>query len=407
MMRGTGQFGVRSIRGPLLTPKNNSVTKAFTILRALAAGGQDMTATELARAVSGNLATIHRFLVTLEGEGAVARGRDGGFHLGPALADLGGRVEGDTLLVNAAQAHLEALAEEFREAVHCVVRSGSQAINAAVAKPDRSLLIAHTVGEPFPLHCTSAGKLFLATMSESRRGAFLASATLERFTPATFTHPVALERELKKVREDKFAVDNEEWEEGLRSLAVPLHNARGQVVAAIEISAPISRFDDDKLAAARIAIDARIELIERSMAVESKTFFSKAKPRGNYPHLKRVGDFIFLSGTSARRPDDSFEGAAVDTSGAVTIDIAKQARYTLDKIADMLNAVGASLADVVDMQVHLTDIADYDAFNAVYAGYFGADGPTRSTVAVKQLPHPHQALMLTAVVYKPGSQFAA
>jgi 2-aminomuconate deaminase len=375
------------------------------ILRALASGGQDMTATELARAVGGNLATIHRFLVTLEGEGAVARGRDGGFHLGPALANLGGRVEGDVLLVNSAQHHLEALAEEFREAVHCVVLSGSQAINAAVAKPDRSLLIAHPVGEPFPLHCTSAGKLFLAEMSESRRTAFLATATLDRFTPATLTDPSALGQELKQVHEQGYAIDNEEWEEGLRSLAVPLHNARGQVVAAIEISAPISRFDDDRLGAARVAINTRAEQIERSLAVESKTFFSKAKPRANYPHLKRVGDFIFLSGTSARRPDDSFEGVTIDPAGAVDIDFVKQARYTLDKISDMLNAVGASMADIVDIRASLIDMANYNAFNDVYASYFGADGPTRSTVAVMELPHPHQALMISAVVYKPGSQF--
>lgn len=403
----TGSVELHPIRGPLLTPKNNSVAKAFTILRALAAGGQDMTATEVAKAVGGNLATIHRFLVTLEGEGVVARSPGGGFHLGPALADLGARVEGDTLLVNAAKPHIDALAEEFREAFHCVVGSGTQAINASVARPDRSLLIAHAVGEAFPLHCTSAGKLLLAAMSDSRRSAYLSATQLQRFTPATIVEPAALERELKRIRETRFAVDNEEWEEGLRSLAVPLHNARGQVVAAIVVSAPVSRLDDERLAIVRTAIQGRVGQIERSLMIESKTFVSKARPRGNYPHLKRVGDFIFVSGTSARRPDDTFEGVSVDSAGEIKIDVSKQARYTFEKISDMLSEVDVDMGDVVDVLVHLTDMSQYADFNKVYAAYFGAEGPARSTVAVKQLPHPHQSLMISAVVYKPGSHLGS
>lgn len=381
------------------------MVKAFTILRALAASGRDMTATEVANAVGSNLATVHRFLLTLEGEGVVSRTQAGRFHLGHALAELGGRVEGDALLIDAAQPHLEALAMEFREGVHCVARSGNQAINAAHAQPDRSLVISHAVGEPFPLHCTAAGKVFLASMSSANRRSFLSKLDLTRFTAATITDPAALERELATVARQGYALENEEWEEGLISVAAPLHNAKGAVVAAIALSAPGSRFGDDMRSRAVQAILARVAEVERSLFTESRVFPSRARPRGSFPHLKRVGDFVFVSGTSARLPDDSFEGVTVAADGSVTIDIRKQTQFVFESLEGMLRSVGYDLTDLVDVQAYLLDMADYGAFNEVYARYFPPDGPTRTTVAVRELPHPHQALMVRAVAFNPRAHF--
>ena len=358
-----------------------------------------MTAKELALAIGSNVATVHRFLLTLESEGAVSRSQNGRFHLGHALADLGGRVEGDALLVDAVQPGLEALAAEFREAIHCVARSGNQAINAARAIPDRSLVISQPIGEPFPMHCTAAGKIFLASMSPTNRRTFLAKLTLPRFTAATITDPPQLEEELGRIGRLGFAIENEEWEEGLASIAVPVHNAKGKVVAAIAMSAPISRLTDEVRTRAINAIRAQVSEVERSLFTQSHTFPTRARPRGNYPHLKQVGDFVFISGTSARRADDSFEGTTI-ANGAVSIAIGKQTSFVFDAIADMLQNIGSSLADLVDIQAYLVDMKDYDAFNTVYRQYFPADGPARTTVGVNELPHPHQGLMVRAIALR-------
>ncbi len=125
-------------------------------------------------------------------------------------------------------------------------------------------------------------------------------------------------------------------------------------------------------------------------------------PRGAYPHVRVAGDLIFVSGTSSRRPDGSIEGAKVDSEGQAHLDIRAQTRAVLDNIARLLDAVGASLADVVDMTSFLIDMDDFDGYNEVYAEYFSAEtGPARTTVAVHQLPHPHLAIEIKATAQRP------
>ncbi|MDH3350748.1 MAG: RidA family protein [Gammaproteobacteria bacterium] len=135
-----------------------------------------------------------------------------------------------------------------------------------------------------------------------------------------------------------------------------------------------------------------------------KVVAGKATPRGTFPHLKRAGDFIFVSGTSSRRADDSFAGVEVDDDGATTLDIRVQTRAVIENIRDILDSVGADLADIVDVSSFLVSMSDFDAYNEVYAEYFDYDGPTRTTVAVHQLPHPHLLIEIKVVAYKPDDE---
>jgi 2-aminomuconate deaminase len=136
-------------------------------------------------------------------------------------------------------------------------------------------------------------------------------------------------------------------------------------------------------------------------AMESKVLAEKAAPRGKYPHIKRAGDFLFVSGTSARRADNTIAGADVDPSGTTHLDIRAQTRAVIENIRDILQSTSAQLTDVVEITTYLVNMNDFAGYNDVYGEYFGYDGPTRTTVAVHQLPHPHLLIEIRAVAYKP------
>ncbi len=115
----------------------------------------------------------------------------------------------------------------------------------------------------------------------------------------------------------------------------------------------------------------------------------RAKPLGAYPHWKRIGEWIYISGTSARQADDSIRGS----------DIASQTRGVVENLRAILADAGATLDDLVDVTVFLVDMADFSAYNEAYAEYFGPDGPTRTTVAVRALPRPDLLIEIKAVAH--------
>ncbi len=133
----------------------------------------------------------------------------------------------------------------------------------------------------------------------------------------------------------------------------------------------------------------------------SSVVAGKAKPRGKFPHIKRAGDFLFISGTSSRRPDNSFAGVQVDDMGTTQLDIQEQTRAVIENIRDILHSVGADLNHLVEISSFLVNMNDFGGYNQVYGEYFDYDGPTRTTVAVHQLPHPHLLIEIKAVAYFP------
>lgn len=127
----------------------------------------------------------------------------------------------------------------------------------------------------------------------------------------------------------------------------------------------------------------------------------KATPRGKFPHIRRAGDFLFVSGTSSRRTDNTIAGAKADALGTTTLDIREQTRVVIENIKDILASEGATLSDVVEISSYLVNMNDFGGYNQVYGEYFDVTGPTRTTVAVHQLPHPHLLIEIKAVAYKP------
>ncbi len=140
------------------------------------------------------------------------------------------------------------------------------------------------------------------------------------------------------------------------------------------------------------------------MGTESKVVTGKAQPRGRFPHIKRAGDYLFVSGTSSRRADNTIAGAEADAQGAIRLDIRVQTRAVIENIRDILASVNARLSDVVEVSSYLVNMNDFAGYNEVYGEYFDESGPARTTVAVHQLPHPHLLIEIKAIAYQPFAE---
>jgi 2-aminomuconate deaminase len=130
----------------------------------------------------------------------------------------------------------------------------------------------------------------------------------------------------------------------------------------------------------------------------------KATPRGRFPHVRLAGGFAYVSGTSARRPDNTIVGADVDALGTATLDIRAQTRAVIENIQDILREVGAELTDLVSVTTFLVSMNDFGGYNTVYAEYFDESGPARTTVAVHQLPHPLLLIEMQGVAELPEKE---
>jgi len=129
----------------------------------------------------------------------------------------------------------------------------------------------------------------------------------------------------------------------------------------------------------------------------------KVTPRGAYPHIRRAGDFLFVSGTSSRKADNTFAGVnVIDEMGTMHLNIEEQTRAVLQNIEKTLATADATMADVVDVTSFLVNMNDFAGYNKVYGEFFNKEtGPARTTVAVHQLPHPHLVVEIKVMAFKP------
>lgn len=126
----------------------------------------------------------------------------------------------------------------------------------------------------------------------------------------------------------------------------------------------------------------------------------RANPLAGYPHAKRVGDLLFLCGTSSRRPDNTHDGVTIHADGSVDLDIAAQTRAVIENMRAILHHAGADLDALVDVTTFLVSMDDFPGYNAVYNEYFqSSTGPTRTTVAVAELPHPNLLIEMKAIAW--------
>lgn len=135
--------------------------------------------------------------------------------------------------------------------------------------------------------------------------------------------------------------------------------------------------------------------------MEGKTLKDKATPRGSYSHIRKAGNFYYVSGTSSRNKDNSFAGVhQVDAMGTMRLDIKDQTKAVIENINDILKSEGLDLSHIIDVTSFLVNMNDFAGYNEVFKEYFSEIRPTRTTVAVHQLPHPNLVVEIKVIAYK-------
>jgi DNA-binding IclR family transcriptional regulator len=179
----------------------------------------------------------------------VERTTNGKFRLGLKLFDLGNRAIDQYDLRDRAQPHLRRLVAETEETAHLCILEGAHVIYIDKIEPSRSVRMITRIGASNPVHCTAVGKAILSFLPEERIADVLRRIRFERCTHRTIATVEALRAEIEKTHRRGYAVDDEELEEGLRCIAVPLLDAHKFPVAAVSVSGPSFRVTAQKLPA--------------------------------------------------------------------------------------------------------------------------------------------------------------
>ena len=219
-----------------------SIERALSLLEALEDSRGEVGIGELSKRVGLHVSTAHRILATLVARGYARQSPETGrYALGAKALHLAESYLGQMDLRRVVRPVLERLSQKTGETANLVILDRREALYLDKVESPQSLRIFSRIGRRAPLHCTAVGKILLAFRPKAQVDALLGRGPLERLARHTITSATQVRRELEKVRDQGFALDREECEEGACCIAVPIRNAQGDVEAALGISAPTTR----------------------------------------------------------------------------------------------------------------------------------------------------------------------
>jgi IclR family transcriptional regulator, pca regulon regulatory protein len=237
-----------------------SLDRGLAVIRAFGPGRERLSLSDVARETGLTRAAARRFLLTLVKLGYVrSDGRE--FSLRPLVLELGYAYISGLAMPEIASPHLEELVARVRESSSISVLDGHDIVYVARVPTKRIMTVAISVGTRFPAHATSMGRVLLAGLSPEDLDKYLNEDDFETFTARTVTDPDRLREIVREVRRQGYAITDQELEEGLRSIAAPIHGSGGAVIAAINLSGHASRVS---LAAMRaVLLPALLETADR------------------------------------------------------------------------------------------------------------------------------------------------
>jgi IclR family acetate operon transcriptional repressor len=242
-----------------------SLERSLDILEVLAQDGPHVAIVDLAHRTGLHVSTVHRLLSTLLGRGYVQQdAATNKYSLGLRALQLAAGASLFADFRSLAKPHLQDLMELTGETANLVVLAEDEAVYIEQVEGPRLVRMFTKIGRLVPLHCTGVGKVFLSAMTEQQVDRLITRKGLPAFTERTIIDPDALKAELERIRTQGFALDNEEQEEGVRCIAAPVYRGDWEIVAAISVSAPVTRLSEERaLALAPKVREAGLALSEK------------------------------------------------------------------------------------------------------------------------------------------------
>jgi IclR family pca regulon transcriptional regulator len=222
-----------------------SLQRGLSVITAFGPDAPELTLSDVARSTGLTRAAARRFLLTLVDLGYMRF--DGKmFRLAPKALSLGYAYLSSQSLPGVAEPHLERLVKEVQESSSLSVLDGTDIVYVARIPTSRIMAVAINVGTRFPAYATSMGRVLLAGLDDSTLDAYLGAARLSELTEHTVRDAESLRKSIATVRTQGYALVDQELEHGLRSLAAPVRNKRGNVVAAVNVSSHVSRITKER-----------------------------------------------------------------------------------------------------------------------------------------------------------------
>ncbi len=240
-----------------------SLERGLAVIRAFDGEHPKLSLSEVAAITRLSRAAARRFLHTLVGLGYM-RMEGSQFSLRPKILELGYAYLSSLSLPEVAMPHLEQLVEQVRESSSVSQLDGDDVVYIARVPTRRIMTVAISVGTRFPAYATSMGRVLLADRPDDWLDSYLTSVTLVPLTSHTVADPAALRAELGRIREQGWALVDQELEEGLRSVAAPIRDADGRAIAAVNVSTHAGR-----RTVAEVTRDLLAPLLRTAQAIET------------------------------------------------------------------------------------------------------------------------------------------
>ncbi len=242
-------------------PAVQVLDRALDLIELLSLESSGLGVTELGARLSLHKSTVHRLLSALAERGYIEKD-DGRYRLGLKFVELASLRLNQLELKTEASPTLRRLASRLDRVAHLAILDGIEAVYIEKLEPQASLRMYSQIGRRIPVHCTALGKSLLSGLSETELNTLTARITFERFTQATLTTPELLKEDVVRTRQRGWSLDDEEYERGIRCVAVPVRDYTRRVVAAISVSGP-ARVEDRMEEVAYQVQDAAFEISRR------------------------------------------------------------------------------------------------------------------------------------------------